>query len=129
MEVEHLVSYLYQVKGFLEGGERTLMTDPIEEIVGALRRGAKDREDKDYLRKYRRAWDRLKKVILSGEVYTLLPPNLENRGVNISAIVNAFESIAQECFPPLTDETIKLAKQIGEEVRELLKILEKKMGD
>lgn len=43
MEVEHLVSYLYQVKGYLERGNRTLMTDPIHEIIGALRKGKEDK--------------------------------------------------------------------------------------
>jgi hypothetical protein len=129
METENMISYLYQVKETLRTGLRGLTTEPIEEIITALRRGAKDKEDKIWLRKFQRAWSRLKEIIISGNVYTLLPPDLEGKGVNITAIVKAFEDIAQECFPPPENETIKLARQIGKQVKELLKELEAKMGD
>lgn len=126
METEKLISYLYQAKETLRTGLRGLTTDPIEEVINALRRGAKDREDKIWYKKYQRGWNRLKEIIVSGEVYKLLPVDVKNKGINIAAIVAAFESIEQETFPPPTNETIKLARRIDEEMKKLLKELEAK---
>ena len=49
MIIEHLISYLYQVKGYIEGGEQTLMTDPINEIIGLLKEGKENDKYKKIL--------------------------------------------------------------------------------
>jgi len=46
MIIEHLISYLYQVKGYLEGGERTLVTYPINEIIKSLEEGKENEKYK-----------------------------------------------------------------------------------
>ena len=119
METERLVSYLYQVKGYIEGGDQTLQTGPIGEIINALR---KSRRYKEYT-KYAMMWSRLKKLMKSGEVYTLLPGRTGS-GINITAIVKAFETIEQRYSPKSDRErTIKLVKELDKDVRALLREL------
>ena len=125
METEHLISYLYQVKGYLEGKNQTLQTSPIREIINALRRGEKFRN----FAKYKQMWYDLKKIVTSGEVYTLLPGDMKDKGLSIVAIVKAFETIEKKYSSKPDGKTVKLLKNIDREVKVLLRELEEKMGD
>ena len=61
----------------------------IDEIIRLLKRGEK----------YEEIWEELVGVVRSGEVYTLLPVDIVNRGIPITVIVKAFENIEQKYFP------------------------------
>ena len=118
METEHLVSYLYQVKGYIESGSQNLQVGPIREIVDALRRGEKYRN----FRRYKEMWYDLKKLALSGEVHTLLP-GVSEKGVHIAVIVRAFELIEKKYSSKPDEKTVKLLKSIDREVKALLREL------
>ena len=118
METESLISYLYQVKGYIESGSQNLQVGPIREIVNALRRSEKDRG----YRKQAEMWRELKSIIKSGEVYTLLP-GVSNMGIQIDVIVKAFELIEKKYSSKPDEKTVKLLKNIDREVRALLREL------
>ena len=122
---ESLVNYLYQAKRLLERDNQTLQTEPIREIVEALRRGAKNR---DY-QKHAEMWYDLRALIKSGNVYTLLPGDFVDKSIPITVIVKAFEEIEKRHLEKPKNKFIKIAKQLDKDVRELLKMLEEKMGD
>lgn len=126
LETESLVSYLYQVKGFLESGNQTLQTEPIREIIQSLRRSEKDRGYK----RHAEMWYELQSIIKSGKVYTLLPEDLSgNMGICIVAIVKAFKKIEKRHLEKPKKEIVKLVGELNKEMRELLKICEERMGD
>lgn len=117
METESLVSYLYQVEGYLKSGEQTLQTEPIREIIQALRRNGKYRGYK----RHAEMWHELRSIVKSGKVYTLLPEGLSDKGVHISLIVKAFEKIEERHSEKPKREITKLIKELDKNVRELLR--------
>ena len=85
----------------------------ILKVIALLKRGEENG-------KYKKMWVELTEIVTSGEVYTLLPNNIQNRGMNITAIVKAFEIIKRKYFPKLESKLIKLVAELDKEVRKVL---------
>ena len=93
MIIEHLISYLYQVKGFLEGGERTLATYPIDEIIKSLKEGKE-------LEKYKQMWGEL------GIKLNRIDEVGFQEHYRISNVLIAMESLNNKYFPDPIKKTI-----------------------
>ena len=96
MIIEHLISYLSQVKGYLEGGEKKLVTYPIDEIIKLLKEG-KENE------KYKKMWygTRDKFVYIEQMNFPIKRYTYEN-------IMSVMNEIKQKYFPELIKKTIKI---------------------
>lgn len=114
MNTKEAVEVIKKIKdNYVKDGGGICINEVIlfEEIINLLKRGE---------RKYEEMWRELENIVHSGEVYTLLPADLVNKGTSITAIVKAFESIKQKYFPKTFKESmgknslIDLAKQMNE---------------
>lgn len=112
METERLVGYLYQVKGYIEGGSQNLQVGPIKEIIESLRRGEKFKNFAKFKEMY---------YTLKNKIYT-------KGGCGISADIDEIER-KYLSRPDKKEKVLELVKELDKDVRELLKMLEEKMGD
>lgn len=118
MEITHLVSYLSQVKGYLQGGEQTLMTEPIDEVIKCLEEGGK----------YKKIFDDIEKAISPGGVIeydfnyeNYLRDNAPDE-TYIRFLRDCIKKIKQKYFPP-TKKTITI--EIEGETEDILEFTNK----
>ena len=99
MEIEHLISYLFQVKGYLEGGEKTLMTEPIDEIIRCLKEG----------KNCKAMWEEIKKKY--GSIYYCHPIQNERfcKGNETTLCLSeTMNELEQKYFPKTVKKTITI---------------------
>lgn len=122
MEIEHLISYLFQVKGYIEGGEKKLMTEPIDEVIRCLEEG----------KKYEAIVNDIEKALSPGGAieYDFNYENyLRNNApdeIYIKFMRDCIKKIKQKYFPKPIKKTItididKMCKELQEMTNKLLR--------
>lgn len=101
MEIEHLKSYLSQVKGYLQSGEQTIMINPIDEVIECLEEGEK----------YKKMWGELNekqgwRFYIQDSIHNIFLHDLMNK-------------LNQKYFPEPKSNLVRLLKELDKAVKEI----------